>query len=304
MATLGRGLASLIPQKKNQTSTPATRFTPPSSVTASTAPRVTHEGVQEISVDEIVPNPDQPRRIFAETELRELSESIKEHGVLQPLLIRKTASGPYQLIAGERRLQAARLAGIAKVPAILKEIDDEQNLEIALVENVQREDLNPMEVAKALAQLRDEFGMSYPDIARKVGKSEPSVKNTVRLLKLPEEVRQGLLEGKITEGHARAILTESDMERQIALYHEIVAKKLSVRQAETLARHKESVPSMIARGSKISPLLVQRISHIEQSLGTRMRILKKGAAGKLAIEFYSDEELEKILNVLDPQGDL
>ncbi|MFC1640950.1 ParB/RepB/Spo0J family partition protein [Patescibacteria group bacterium] len=304
---LGRGLASLIPQKNDQPDkqpqplspqTPVRPAEPAQSTSEAQPDTSSNQSVLTAPVASIQPNPDQPRKKFSEVVLQELADSIKEHGVLQPLLVQDMGGEQYQLIAGERRLQAAKLAGENDVPILIKEVTDQQNLEIALVENIQRLDLNAMEEAKAYQKLSEDFGLSHEQIAQKVGKNRSTVSNTMRLLDLPEEVKRGLIEEQITEGHARAILADPNRERQIAIYHEIVEKKLSVRQAEQLANGKGNART---RGPKaeISPLLKTRISEIEKLVGTRIHITKKGAQGKLAFQFFSEDELESILDKLE-----
>jgi len=302
---LGRGLASLIPNKKQEPSGPVStpqeslHNQPPSSATPDQSSD--DKDVQVAPIHDVYPNPRQPRKRFDDVVLKELAGSIKEHGVLQPILVQKTSDGEYQIIAGERRLQAAKLAGLTEVPIIVKKVSEQQNLEIALVENIQRHDLNPVEEAKAFTALKDDFNMTYDDIAQKVGKDRTSVINTMRLMDLPEEVKRGLTDEKITEGHARAILTEKNIERQIAIYQEILAKKLTVRQVEALARGKKKTVPRTQTG--VPPAVASRIDEIEKLFGTKIDLTKRGTSGKLAIQFFSEEELERILDTLETQED-
>ncbi len=293
---LGRGLASLIPHKNV---TPKTGISPkPFSSSAPQESVDPKKHIVHIPLSQISPNPEQPRKHFDETELRSLCESIKEHGVLQPILVREVGLSNYHIIAGERRYQASKMAGLSEIPAIIKEVSDQQNVEIALVENIQRHDLNPIEEAKAYQKLHEEFGLSQEEVAKKVGRNRTTVANTMRLLDLPEEVKKGLIDGKISEGHARAILSETNREKQIAIYNEILNKKLTVRQVESLSKE-TSVAAHTREVASISPVLKTRVSEIEQKVGTRVHLIKKGQRGKLTLEFFSDEELESILHHLE-----
>lgn len=294
---LGRGLASLIPQKKIE---PKTASAPAShaGVLPASDDIDAKKHIVHIPLSKIEPNPAQPRKHFDEAELKNLSDSIKEHGVLQPILVREVGAGLYHIIAGERRYQASKMLGFTEIPAIIKEVSDQQNVEIALVENIQRHDLNAVEEAKAYQKLRDDFGLSQEEIAKKVGKNRTTIANTMRLLELPEEVKKGLVDGKISEGHARAILAETNREKQIAIFHEIVDKKLTVRQVENLAKT-TTVASHTREISSLPPVLKNRVSEIEQKVGTRVHLTKNGQRGKVTLEFFSDEELESILHRLE-----
>lgn len=295
---LGRGLASLIPQKKIQPQAGASVKTSAGSVVPEGEMLDTKKHIVHIPLAKITPNPAQPRKHFDATELQNLCDSIKEHGVLQPILVREVAAGVYHIIAGERRFQASKMAGFSEIPAIIKEVSDQQNVEIALVENIQRHDLNAIEEAKAYQKLHEDFGLNQEEIAKKVGRNRTTIANTLRLLELPEEVKKGLVDGKISEGHARAILSETNREKQIAIFHEIVDKKLTVRQTENLA--KTTIVASRAREVAMLPLdLKTRVSEIEQKVGTRVRLTKNGQRGKVTLEFFSDEELESILHNLE-----
>jgi len=297
---LGRGLASLIPQKKpGSFTTKQLQENEVVKIDDATSMREPGKHILHISLHAISTNPDQPRKQFREVELKELADSIREHGVLQPLLVREIGAGNYQLIAGERRLQASKLVGLTELPVIVKEVSDQQNLEIALVENIQRHDLNAIEEAKAFQKLHDEFGLSQEEIAKKVGKQRATIANTLRLMDLPQEVKNGLIEGKITEGHARAILSETNRERQIGMYHEIVDKQLTVRQAEALNKKTGMVQTHERTRTPLSPVLASRISEIEKNFGTKIAVTKKGNTGSLGIQFFSDAELEALLQKLE-----
>ncbi|HJW90754.1 MAG TPA: ParB/RepB/Spo0J family partition protein [Anaerolineales bacterium] len=260
---------------------------------------VPDRGIMLISTDRISPNPRQPRARFNPEELAELASSIREHGVLQPLIV---THGPqpeqYILIAGERRLIAAREAGLLKVPAIVREASQQELVELALVENVQREDLSPLEAAEAYRQLADEFGLPHEEIAARVGKSRVAVTNTLRLLKLPEDIRRALAESAITEGHARALLALPTPQAQSAALQSIRKNGLNVRQTEELVRkmlghrpNQAPKPEMPAELRSIEERLRQR-------LGTRVTLNPRQTGGNLVIHYYSDEELDALISLI------
>ncbi len=267
---LGRGLGALIP-----------------SAAASVA--------TEIDVDAIVPNPWQPRRNADAAALQELAESIREHGLLQPLIVSATADGLYQLIAGERRWLAAKLAGLNRVPAIVREATAEEALALALVENIQRADLNPLEEAAAYRRLIDEFGLTQEQVAKRVGRGRVSVANSLRLLGLPTEAREALARGEISEGHARAILMVADAPGQLLLLRAILDKGLSVRKAEELARRLQADAVPRARSA---PTRSAEAAALERSLmaalGTKVELYRSRKGGKVVIHFYSEEELNAL----------
>ncbi|OGO33680.1 MAG: stage 0 sporulation protein J [Chloroflexi bacterium RBG_16_57_11] len=276
-AGLGRGLEALIPGG-----------TPPAS------------GVSQLPVETITPNPRQPRSRFDPDELSELAASILEHGLLQPVIVTQDEDpGRYILVAGERRWLAARQAGLSHIPAILREANDQQRLEMALIENVQRADLAPLEAADAYRQLADDFGLSHEEIAARVGKSRTAVTNTLRLLKLPEAVREALAEGKISEGHARALLALPTSQAQSAALHSIIAHELNVRQTEALVRRLSGErPAPVEKPSP-PPEVVDLERRLEDSLGTRVSLNRRSRGhGTLVIHFYSDEELDALIERL------
>jgi len=280
---LGRGLSALIPKSGGGSST-----------------------IDTVDIDLIAPNPRQPRVNFDRASLDELAASIREHGVLQPVVVTRTTSelgvATYQLIAGERRLQAARIAGLERIPVVLKDASDAELLEIALVENLQREDLNPLEAAQAFRQLADEFGLTQDQIARRVGRSRAGIANTLRLLTLEEDIRVSLTSGQITEGHARALLAIDDAAVRLDAWRSIVADALTVRRAEELARALNASPkSHVAKRRRTKaqdPNIAAIESDLRHALGARVSLIKSRQGGRLIIRFHTDEELDGIIERL------
>jgi ParB family chromosome partitioning protein len=276
-AGLGRGLEALIPGSAPQSG-----------------------AISHLPVEAIIPNPRQPRTRFDPEELAEMAASIREHGVLQPLIVTLDEDADhYVLVAGERRWLAARQAGLSHVPAILREASDQQRLELALIENVQRLDLAPLETAEAYRQLAEDFSLSHEEIAARVGKSRAAVTNTLRLLKLPEAVRQALAEGKISEGHARALLALPTSQAQAAALLTVLSHELNVRQTEALVRRLTGErPAPVAKPAP-PPEVADLERRLEDSLGTRVN-LKRGSQGRgtVVIHFYSDEELDALIDRL------
>ncbi len=288
---LGRGLNALVSEAEYETGG--------SAVSASNASSET-----KLPIEDIVPNPNQPRIHFNETELRELSESIQEHGVLQPLLVRKHGNG-YEIIAGERRYQASKLAGLEELPVIIKDVNDEEMLALALIENLQRSDLNPVEEAKGYRQLIDASGMTQEALSKAVSKSRSAITNSLRLLDLPEVVQQMIFEGKLTAGHARAILAVPYEDARIRLAEKVVAEGLSVRATENLAplfsageTPKTSRPATPQSFKKAARVL-------RQVFNTNVRVKSSRGKNKIEIEFKDEEELSRILGemIQFDQGD-
>jgi ParB family chromosome partitioning protein len=275
---LGRGLASLIPQRS------------PSS------------GITEIPIAGVAPNPRQPRQRFDTEELEALAASIREHGVLQPILVTETLDG-YQLVAGERRLRASQLAGLERIPAVIRQLADRDQLEVALVENIQRADLGPMEAANAYQTLTTEFGLSHDEVARRVGRAKSTITNTLRLLELEPAVQAALVAGSITEGHARAI-GGLPPELQPRVATSVVSQALSVRQTEELVRRLREPRTTSAgtsvRGStpRLDPDLERVEEELRRSLGTKVTLARSRKGGRIIIEFYSDEELSQLYDRL------
>ncbi len=255
--------------------------------------------VQEVALESIVANPYQPRKTFNEEHLRELADSIREHGVIQPLVVNQTANG-YELVVGERRFRASQLAGLKKVPVIIKSgMQAQTKLEIALIENIQRQELNPIEEAMAYQKLMEMFKMTQEQVAQKVGKSRPAIANTVRLLNLPAEIQRAIIEGKISEGHARAMLGVAGIERQLALYKMTLEQGLNVRQVEAKVRELMARPRLEAAGPDAKTLAIE--NELRNKLGTKVRIEKRGRGGKIMIEFFSDEELNDLIAKISAQ---
>ena len=252
-------------------------------------------------IEEIIPNRSQPRKHFDESKLQELAESIKEKGILEPLIVRKTDQG-YELIVGERRWRAAQKAGLKEVPVVVKEAEGREALEISLIENLQREDLNPIEAAEAFKHLIEEFKISQEDLSKRIGKDRTTIANTLRLLKLPIEIRNQLLQNRITSGHARAILSLESKEKQKELCALIIKKGLSVREAEALAKRWSEKPKKSITAVKKKGDLESQLNSLQDSLrkylGTKVQINRKGNRGKIEIEYYSHQDLERIVEAI------
>ncbi|HYA89101.1 MAG TPA: ParB/RepB/Spo0J family partition protein [Nitrospirota bacterium] len=249
-------------------------------------------GVIEIDLDKIVPNEYQPRKVFSDDKLQELAASIKEQGVIQPIIVHRAASG-FQLIAGERRWRASRLAGLKTIPALIKEATKRELLEMALIENIQREDLNPLEAAEAYKRLQDEFKLTQDDLAKRVGKERSTVTNFLRLLGLPKEVKHDLATGAMSMGHAKALLSLERVRDQLQAAALIVKKGLSVRESEALASRLKSPPK--ERKTRQRQELKAVEEKLRKSLGTKVIITSKSKGGRIVIEYYSTEELDRIL---------
>ncbi|MBI4698815.1 MAG: ParB/RepB/Spo0J family partition protein [Nitrospirae bacterium] len=276
---LGKGLSALIPEKEKGRG----------------------KEILDLNISTIVPNEYQPRRIFNDTALNDLVSSIKEKGVIQPVIVRKASDSTYHLIAGERRWRAARIAGLSSIPAIVKEAAPEEALELALIENIQREDLNPLETAEAFQRLINDFSLTHDDISRKVGKDRATVTNYLRILKLPFEIRQWISDGSLSIGHAKALLQIDNQRLQLDIAGKVIKHGLSVRETEALCK---KGPSIQVPASKLSKLKDPQIASLEEklmhSLGTKVRLIhrsnKKG--GRIEINYYSLEELDRLLEIL------
>jgi len=259
--------------------------------------------VSELPIDSIVPNPRQPRQHFDEAALEELAQSIREVGLLQPLVVRPTAEGTYELIAGERRWRACQRAGLKTVPVVVRPSGDQASLEMALVENLQRSDITPVESAKAFRRLIQEFGLTQEQVAERVGKSRTAVANTLRLLKLPPRALEALEKGEITEGHARALLALNSEPEMLALLERIVRTGLSVREAEravkqTQSPKREQPQPSVSRTAASDPAVRQLEDGLSMYLGAPVRIERAEVGGRIVVSFYSEDDLERILEIL------
>ena len=300
---LGRGLSALIPDAAGPTE-------PRGSLPAPAYPAIE----TELDIDRLVPNPRQPRGVIDDLKLDELAQSIRANGVIQPVIVRKIrtsadaagkpgaaatlAPARYEIVAGERRWRAAQRAGLLKVPVVVSDIPDEKLLEVALIENIQRENLNPVEEAQAYRRLADEHGFSQDDIATAVGKDRATVANYMRLLKLPDEVRNDLVAGSLSMGHARAILGLSDEAAQRRVARDTVSQRLSVRETEALVRKETEPKPSPPEPVKADPNTRAAEERLRLTLGTRVRIVRKGKSGRIEIDFVNEEELQRIYEQL------
>ncbi|MCW5962463.1 MAG: ParB/RepB/Spo0J family partition protein [Bryobacterales bacterium] len=288
---LGKGLSALLTTKLSD-------LTSDASVQTST-PRM-------LPLEQIEPNPLQPRTIFQQAALDELAQSIRANGIIQPLIVRKK-DGRTQLVAGERRLRAAKLAGLAVAPVVFTEIDDNRLLEVTLIENIQREDLNPLEVAEAYQHLMVDLGLTHEQIAERTGKDRSTITNHLRLLRLPPAIQQLVADRRLSMGHARALVAVPDTDDQLALANKAAAESLSVREMERLARQhstlkKNRQPDQ--RGQDLDPNWKAAIADLQRVLGTKVSVqLGARGSGKLEIEFYSPQDLERIYEILIGTGD-
>lgn len=252
-----------------------------------------------LPISEITPNKDQPRKTFDEAALDELAESIKQHGVLQPLLVRPLPNGGYQLVAGERRWRASRRAGLREVPVVVKELTDTETMEIAIIENLQREDLNPIEEAEGLQALIDKCGFTQEEVASSVGKSRPAIANSLRLLRLPEEVRELTRDGKISAGHARALISLDNDALIIEAAENVIKNKLTVRDVERLAKIQDKDKTVSQKRYKRRDSFYDEVElTLSEVLGRKVKVYNGKGKGTLEIEFYSQEDLKNIANKL------
>jgi len=271
---LGRGLSALLGTSEAETS----------------------EQLREIDIDRILPNTQQPRKNFDEIGLNELADSIREHGVIQPIVVQPLPDNFYQLIAGERRWRAAQRAGLTRLPAVVREISAQSSLELALIENLQREDLNPIEEAQAYEKLIVDFGFTQEEVARRVGKNRVTIANMLRLLRLPQEVQQWIGENKLTTGHAKALLSLNDLSAILDAARKIIQGSYSVRQAEMLvSRHaRNGRPDVPSEPAIADPNVAAAIHGLEQALGTKVTIQETAGKGKIELHFFSFEEMNRL----------
>ena len=272
-ATLGRGLDALIPKETKE------------------------QGLTLLSINEIRPNTLQPRKDFDDTAIIELTASIKEKGILQPIVVRQAGNG-FQIIAGERRWRAAQRAGITRVPVIIKDASDREALELALIENLQREDLNPIEEASGYQHLIDEFGLTHEEVSSQIGKDRSTITNQLRLLKLSEEAKLALVEGEITAGHARALLSLQSLSEASAVLSAIRKQKLSVRGTESLIRRMTREKKSESKPVSADPYIERITDDLKGSLSTQVRIIYNKGKGRIEIDYYSDDELERLASIL------
>jgi ParB family transcriptional regulator, chromosome partitioning protein len=280
---LGRGLEALLPGAP---------------LAAPVAPR-TDVPRTTVPLREIVANPDQPRRHFDSQALAALADSIRQHGLLQPIVVRRAASG-YEVIAGERRLRAATQVGLDEVPVVIRDADPQARLELALIENIQREDLSPLEEAEAYRHLIDVYGLTQEEIARQVGKSRPAVANALRLLSLPDAVKMQLESGELTAGHARAVLSVEGTAEQVEFARDITTRKIPKSEAERLAAARRTKPSRRTQAASVAqdPHWHAVSEELTRALGTRVRLTPRARGGSIEIEFYSDAELDRLIDRL------
>lgn len=270
-AALGKGLEALLPEKG--------------------------EEVIRLEIEKIIPNQHQPRKIFKDEALKELSASIKEKGVLQPVIVSRVGDGTFRLIAGERRWRAATLAGLKKIPALIKNVSSQDAIEIALIENIQREELNAVETAEAFNRLLKEFHLTQEDLSHRVGKDRATIANYLRILKLPDEIKAFINNDSISIGHAKALLTLENRQKQIEAAKEIIKRGLSVREAEALCK-RLSQHVMPKKKKEKLPEVADLEHKLTQSLGTKVKINHKDKRGKIEIEYYSIDELDRLLEIL------
>jgi ParB family chromosome partitioning protein len=283
--SMGRGLGALLGP-----TTGRKKETYNTGIQNTGTPNSTTERVWLIPLSEITPDSNQPRKNFKPEELQELAESIKQHGLLQPILVAEKPDGGYSLIAGERRYRAAKLLGLATISALVKTLPEEQKLEVALIENIQRSQLNPLEEAFAYKRLIEEFGLTQQDVADKVGKSRPAVANTIRLLALPEKIQEALVQEKITMGQARALLSISNVAEQLAVLQSMLGEKMTVRELEQKVRDTKT-----PGGSRRDPNLVYMEEELRGALGTKVVVHQKGQVGTITIHYFSKDELADIM---------
>ena len=298
---LGRGLDALLSDDDLPDAYEEERFAAPET------PGLAQDAVANLALDRLAASPGQPRKNFDEAELRELADSIAEHGVIKPIIVANAGDGSYIIIAGERRTRAARMAGLSEIPAIVREYTDQKRLEVSLIENIQRSDLNPIEEAAAYKNLMDFSGLSQEELAARVGKNRSTVANSLRLLKLSADMQKGLESGSLSPGHAKALLSVPDQQLREKMFREIVEKGLSVREAEKRAAVLNAVRLSEEAGEKPSakrpPEIVEMEERFIEKLGTKVSIEGGIGKGRIYIEYYSMEDLDRLYGILGgPQG--
>lgn len=253
--------------------------------------------VRYVKIHDIMPNANQPRKTFNEEKIEELAASIREHGIIQPIVVRKKSRG-YEIVAGERRWRAAIKAELSQVPCLIRNLDDEQNMLIAIIENMQREDLNPIEEAEGLRQMTETFGMTQEQVSRSVGKSRPYITNSMRLLKLPEYIRESIADGRISAGHGRTLIAASDEDMRKSIWEKMIKEGLSVREAEKLAAGSPGAKKRKPASKRKNPDVARVEEDLKDIFGTKVRINAAGKKGKIEIEYYSGDELNRLIELL------
>ena len=264
-------------------------------------PAAAADAVQYINIHDIMPNANQPRKTFSEEKIDEFSKSIKEHGIIQPIVVRKKGES-YEIVAGERRWRAARKAELTQVPCLIRELTDEQNMLIAIIENMQREDLNPVEEAEGLNQMITTFGMTQEQVSKSVGKSRPYIANSLRLLKLPEYIKNEMAEGRLSAAHGRTLITVESEDVRKALCDKIIREGLSVRETERLVSAQGKGKKKRPAAKVKNPDVARVESELKDALGTRVSIVQNGKKGKIEIEYFSREELDRLIELLKKLG--
>jgi ParB family transcriptional regulator, chromosome partitioning protein len=279
--TLGKGLSALIPEEEN----------------------MEESSNMLISINKIKSDEEQPRKLFDSEKIAELAESIKTHGIIQPLILRKHMEDQYIIVAGERRWRAAKMAGLKEVPVVIMELTDRDILEVSLIENIQRQDLNPIEEAIAYRKLLNDFNITQEELSKRIGKSRVAIANTIRLTNLDDRVQQYIIESIITEGHGRTLLTISDKQKQYELAQQIIDEKLSVRELERLIKSltEEEEKEKVIWSSDLNPYYKEITNQLQNYFGTKVNISNKKNKGKIEIEYYSEEDLQRILDIMNMQ---
>ena len=253
--------------------------------------------VRYVKIHDIMPNANQPRKTFNEEKIEELAASIREHGIIQPIVVRKKSRG-YEIVAGERRWRAAIKAELSQVPCLIRNLDDEQNMLIAIIEYMQREDLNPIEEAEGLRQMTETFGMTQEQVSRSVGKSRPYITNSMRLLKLPEYIRESIADGRISAGHGRTLIAASDEDMRKSIWEKMIKEGLSVREAEKLAAGSPGAKKRKPASKRKNPDVARVEEDLKDIFGTKVSINAAGKKGKIEIEYYSGDELNRLIELL------
>ena len=280
--TLGKGLSALIPEESGEL--------------------IQESGKTLISINKIKSDEEQPRKLFDSEKIAELAESIKIHGIIQPLILRKHLDDQYIIVAGERRWRAAKMAGLKELPAIIMELSERDILEISLIENIQRQDLNPIEEALAYRKLLSEFSITQEELSKRIGKSRVTIANTMRLTNLDERVQQYIIESIITEGHGRALLAVNDKQKQYELAQKVIDEKLSVRELERLIKKindESERNSLLEHNNELNPYYKEIKNQLQNFFGTKVNIANKKNKGKIEIEYYSEEDLQRILDIMN-----